>query len=332
MKVLVTGGSGFIGSALVRYLLDNTPHQVINLDKLTYAANPKALLGYEKHPNYVFIKGDICDRELLETTFETHKPDWVVHLAAESHVDKSIYAPAEFINTNIVGTYHILEQCLAYWHVLKKSKQQQFRFLHISTDEVFGDLSPEENPFDESSPYNPSSPYSASKASSDHLVRAWHRTYQLPVLITNCSNNYGPYQNDEKLIPKMIKNGIEGKPLPIYGNGQQVRDWLHVKDHAEALVCVLEKGKIGETYCIGGNREVRNLDLVHIICKKLDLLIPENAPHQKLITYVNDREGHDFRYAINTNKVTRLSWYQKRDLDTTIEKLILFYYKHNDSE
>lgn len=331
MKVLVTGGSGFIGSALVRHLLDTTSHQVINLDKLTYAANPKALLGYEKHPNYVFIKGDICDRELLETTFETHKPDWVVHLAAESHVDKSIYAPAEFINTNIIGTYHILEQCLAYWHVLKKSKQQQFRFLHISTDEVFGDLSPEDNPFDESSPYKPSSPYSASKASGDHLVRAWHRTYQLPVLITNCSNNYGPFQNDEKLIPKMIKNGIEGKPLPIYGDGQQIRDWLHVKDHAEALVFVLEKGRIGETYCIGGNREVRNLDLVHIICKKLDLLIPENAPHQKLITYVNDREGHDFRYAINTDKITSLLWQQKRDLDTTIEKLILSYHVHNDS-
>ncbi|NAW59562.1 MULTISPECIES: dTDP-glucose 4,6-dehydratase [unclassified Vibrio] len=322
MKILITGGSGFIGSALVRHFLDNTPHQIVNLDKLTYAADPKALEAYQQHPNYTFIQGDIGDGCLLEQIFEAHQPSWVFHLAAESHVDKSIYASADFIETNVIGTYRLLETALGYWHTLTPKKKYTFRFLHISTDEVYGDLElGTHQSFNEDSPYKPSSPYSASKASSDHLVRAWHRTYGLPILITNCSNNYGPFQHREKLIPKMITNALAGNALPIYGTGKQVRDWLHVDDHVRALHLVMQKGKVGETYCIGGNCEKTNLEVVTLICENLDRIVPHNAPHAALIRFVADREGHDQRYAIDSSKISNLGWSPSHFFDYEVNRL-----------
>ncbi|WP_237485397.1 dTDP-glucose 4,6-dehydratase [Vibrio hippocampi] len=320
--LLITGGSGFIGSALIRHILDNTSHRVINFDKLTYAVNPLSLDNYQSHPNYTFIHGDICDGDQLEATFDKHQPDYVVHLAAESHVDKSIYASSAFIQTNIIGTYQLLQCTLGYWHTLETDKQSAFRLLHISTDEVFGDLEPNDAPFTERSRYKPSSPYSASKASSDHLVRAWHRTYGLPILISNCSNNYGPYQHAEKLIPKLIHNAYLQLPLPIYGDGQQIRDWLHVDDHAQAMLLLLEKGKVGETYCVGGECERANLEIVNRICETMDGLFPNHAPHIDLIQHVKDREGHDVRYSVNTNKIKNLGWYPSKSLEYELPYLI----------
>lgn len=305
-----------------RYLISHTNHNVINLDKLTYAANPQALKEVQSHPNYTFIHGDICDGELLEQIFDHHQPTWVIHLAAESHVDKSIYAAQDFIQTNIVGTFQLLQTALGFWHTLDAKHKHAFRFLHVSTDEVYGELTPTNPPFHEHSHYQPSSPYSASKASSDHLVSAWHRTYGLPIIISNCSNNYGPYQHPEKLIPKMIQLASQGNPLPIYGSGQQIRDWLHVNDHVKALLPLLNKGKIGDSYCVGGKCEKNNLEVVNIICQAFDQLNPFSAPHSQLIIHVADREGHDYRYAINTQKIEGLGWQPENVFEDALFNLI----------
>lgn len=296
MKILVTGGCGFIGSAVVRHALEEG-HQVINVDKLTYAANPANLPGAEQNPNYAFAEVDICDREAVDAVFQAHKPDLVMHLAAESHVDRSIDGPGDFIRTNLIGTFTMLEAARAY-----RAGGAEIRFHHISTDEVFGSLG-DEGKFVETTPYDPRSPYSASKAGSDHLVRAWGETYGLPVVVTNCSNNYGPYHFPEKLIPLMILNALAGKPLPVYGKGENVRDWLYVEDHAKALLLVATKGRIGDTYNIGGDAEAQNIDIVRRICAILDELRPAAEPHENLITYVTDRPGHDFRYAIDATKI-----------------------------
>lgn len=296
MKILVTGGCGFIGSAVVRHALEEG-HQVINVDKLTYAANPANLPGAEQNPDYAFAEVDICDREAVDAVFQAHKPDLVMHLAAESHVDRSIDGPGDFIRTNLIGTFTMLEAARAY-----RAGGADIRFHHISTDEVFGSLG-DEGKFVETTPYDPRSPYSASKAGSDHLVRAWGETYGLPVVVTNCSNNYGPYHFPEKLIPLMILNALAGKPLPVYGKGENVRDWLYVEDHAKALLLVATKGRIGDTYNIGGDAEAQNIDIVRRICAILDELRPAAEPREKLITYVTDRPGHDFRYAIDATKI-----------------------------
>ena len=311
--ILITGGAGFIGSELVRHLIENTEYSVINIDKLTYSGNLQSLVSVENNENYIFMQIDICDENELKRVFTENKPDIVMHLAAESHVDRSIDGPKEFIQTNIVGTFVLLEQVRNYWQKLHGLKKEAFRFLHVSTDEVYGDLNGKEDFFLEDTAYDPSSPYSATKASSDHLVRAWFRTYQLPVLITNCSNNYGPYQFPEKLIPHIILNAIEGKDLPIYGDGKQIRDWLHVSDHVRALLTVALNGEVGETYNIGGNNEVQNIEVVKKICNILDTLIPDrlNAleSYIELITYVQDRPGHDVRYAIDNTKImSKLGW------------------------
>lgn len=304
MKILITGGAGFIGSAVIRNIINNRTDTVLNLDKLTYAGNLESLADIEGNSRYEFVKGDICDKTILDEIFSRFKPNVVMHLAAESHVDRSIDGPSDFIMTNIFGTFSILESSRTYWSSL--DDKSDFRFHHISTDEVYGSLG-DQGLFTELSSYNPSSPYSASKASSDHLVRAWNRTYGLPVLITNCSNNYGPYQFPEKLIPLAILNALEGKPIPIYGNGQQVRDWLHVNDHAQALYEVVTKGQVGETYNIGGNNEKTNLDVVLKICEILDTLVPKHPKNIKkysdLIDFVDDRPGHDHRYAIDASKI-----------------------------
>ena len=306
MKILVTGGAGFIGSAVIRHIISNTDDEVLNIDKLTYAGNLESLRDIDQSARYNFQQIDICDKEALEQAFNSFKPNLVMHLAAESHVDRSIDGPAEFINTNIVGTYHLLEAARQYWQNLDDLDKQQFKFHHISTDEVYGDLEGTTDLFTETTPYAPSSPYSASKASSDHLVRAWHRTYGFPILVTNCSNNYGPYHFPEKLIPLVILNALDGKALPIYGKGNQIRDWLFVEDHARALYKVVTEGKIGETYNIGGHNEKQNIEVVKTICHILDELKPQvnGQPYESLITFVKDRPGHDLRYAIDASKIT----------------------------
>ena len=327
MKVIVTGGAGFIGSAVIRQYIHNTEHEVINLDSLTYAGNLESLASIENHPRYHFEHVDIRNIDDVRRVFEQFQPDAVMHLAAESHVDRSIEGPADFIQTNIVGTYNLLDVAKKYWDDLAEDKKHTFRFHHVSTDEVYGDLE-KTGYFTEETAYEPSSPYSASKASSDHLVRAWHRTYGFPVVITNCSNNYGPYQFPEKLIPLVIINAKQGKPLPIYGEGDQIRDWLYVDDHANALRLVLEKGKIAETYNIGGHNEKTNLEVVKTICNILDGILAESefVPHESLITYVKDRPGHDVRYAIDASKIEKdLGWLPQETFETGLQKTIKWY-------
>lgn len=330
MRILVTGGAGFIGSALVRHLLSETDHEVLNLDKLTYAGNLESLASIEGHPRYRFLKADIADSEAVSRALAQFQPDAIMHLAAESHVDRSIDGPAAFIQTNIVGTYALLESTRAYWSSLNAERKAAFRFHHISTDEVYGDLHGVDDLFTETTPYAPSSPYSASKAASDHLVRAWHRTYGLPVLLTNCSNNYGPYHFPEKLIPLMILNALEGKPLPVYGDGLQVRDWLFVEDHARALVEVVTRGQVGETYNIGGHNEQKNIEVVRGICTLLEELAPAKpagiARFEDLITHVKDRPGHDLRYAIDAGKIEReLGWKPQETFHSGLRKTVQWY-------
>ena len=329
-KFLITGGAGFIGSAVVRHIIENTQDSAVNVDKLTYAGNLESLEFVENNPRYAFEQVDICDAKTLARVFEQHKPDAVMHLAAESHVDRSIDGPAAFIETNIVGTYTLLEASRAYWNSLDDEKKAAFRFHHISTDEVYGDLEGTDDLFTETTPYAPSSPYSASKASSDHLVRAWLRTYGLPTIVTNCSNNYGPFHFPEKLIPLMILNALDGKPLPVYGNGQQIRDWLFVEDHARALYKVVTEGEIGETYNIGGHNEKANIDVVRTICDLLEELAPNKpagvAKYEDLITYVKDRPGHDVRYAIDAAKIGReLGWKPQETFESGIRKTVEWY-------
>jgi dTDP-glucose 4,6-dehydratase len=329
-KLLITGGAGFIGSALVRYVLGTTSDQVVNLDKLTYAGNLQSLASVSNDPRYRFEHVDICDAAEVARVFREHQPDAVMHLAAESHVDRSISGPAAFIETNIVGTYTLLEAARAYWSSLEGDKKASFRFHHISTDEVYGSLG-ETGFFTEETAYQPNSPYSASKAASDHLVRAWHHTYGLPVVTTNCSNNYGPYHFPEKLIPLMILNAVNGKPLPIYGRGDNIRDWLYVEDHARALYLVMNQGRLGETYNIGGWNEKTNLDVVQAICAILDELHPQGAPHSRLITYVQDRPGHDHRYAIDASKIEReLGWKPQETFETGLRKTVEWYLANGD--
>lgn len=328
MKILVTGGAGFIGSAVIRHIIENTDDSVINVDKLTYAGNLESLQGFDQNSRYVFEHVDICDSIAVERVFREHRPDVVMHLAAESHVDRSITGPAEFIQTNIVGTYVLLEAARGYWNGLEAAGKEAFRFHHISTDEVYGDLEGPEDLFTESTPYQPSSPYSASKASSDHLVRAWNRTFGLPTLITNCSNNYGPCHFPEKLIPLVILNALEGKQLPVYGKGNQVRDWLYVEDHARALYKVVNEGVVGETYNIGGHNEKQNIEVVRTLCALLDELCPQSPfkPHASLITYVTDRPGHDVRYAIDATKIQReLGWTPVETFESGIRKTVEWY-------
>ncbi|WP_318840374.1 dTDP-glucose 4,6-dehydratase [Providencia sp. PROV083] len=330
MKILITGGAGFIGSAVVRHIINNTNDVIINVDKLTYAGNLESLNSVCENNRYTFIQADICDAKLITDIFKQHQPDAIMHLAAESHVDRSIDGPSEFIQTNIIGTYTLLEAARQYWNQLPTDKKAAFRFHHISTDEVYGDLESTTDLFTETTPYAPSSPYSASKASSDHLVRAWQRTYGLPTIVTNCSNNYGPYHYPEKLIPLIILNALEGKPLPVYGNGQQIRDWLYVEDHARALYKVVTEGKIGETYNIGGHNEKANIDVVKTICSILDELVP-NKPnginhYEELITYVTDRPGHDLRYAIDATKIkNELNWVPEETFETGLRKTVEWY-------
>jgi dTDP-glucose 4,6-dehydratase len=344
---LITGGAGFIGSAVVRELIQNSTHRVVSVDKLTYAGNLESLASVETSERYAFVQADICDVPAMQQLFEQHQPDVVMHLAAESHVDRSIDGPAEFIQTNVVGTTVLLEAARSYWNSLEGERRDAFRFHHISTDEVYGDLEGTDDLFTEETSYAPSSPYSASKASSDHLVRAWQRTYGLPTLVTNCSNNYGPYHFPEKLIPLMILNALAGKPLPVYGDGQQIRDWLYVEDHARALIKVAMEGQVGETYNIGGHNEQTNLHVVETICDILDELVPsqayestQNATHhsqltthhsplttyKQLITFVTDRPGHDVRYAIDASKIEReLGWVPEETFETGLRKTVQWY-------
>lgn len=332
MNILVTGGAGFIGSAVVRLLIQQTDHRVINVDKLTYAANLDNLKSIDQSPRYTFIKADICDEPLMKELFQKHQPDAVIHLAAESHVDRSIDGPRVFMETNILGTYSLLQAARNVWKSWTEDRQQAFRFLHVSTDEVYGSLG-DEGFFTETTPYAPRSPYSASKASSDMLVRAWHHTFGLPVLVSNCSNNYGLYQFPEKLIPVIILNALKGLPLPVYGTGQNVRDWLYVEDHARALYLILQKGRVGETYNIGGHNEMKNLDLVREICRILDELIPDSvhSPHENLITFVPDRPGHDLRYAIDAGKIQReLGWTPSVTIQEGLRKTVQWYLDNRD--
>ena len=329
-KFLITGGAGFIGSALIRHIINKTKHRVLNIDKLTYAGNLDSLKQIDKCNRYIFKKIDICNKKKIKKIIFNYKPNIVIHLAAESHVDRSIDGPREFINTNILGTYNLLEVTRNYFMNLKGSKKKNFIFHHVSTDEVYGDLKKKKNFFTEKTPYAPNSPYSASKASSDHLVRAWHRTFKLPIIITNCSNNYGPYQFPEKLIPLIITNALQFKKLPVYGKGNQIRDWLYVEDHAEALLHIALKGRIGETYNIGGQNEMKNIDVVRIVCKILNKLRPikfSNVKrYEQLIRYVEDRPGHDVRYAIDISKIKReLNWFPKETFESGIKKTIEWY-------
>tara|TARA_B100001093_G_C26784205_1_gene995943 strand:- start:640 stop:1674 length:1035 start_codon:yes stop_codon:yes gene_type:complete len=333
MKFLITGGAGFIGSALIRKIINETDNVVINIDKITYAASRLSLKTIEDNENYFFEKVDICDINLIRGIFTKYNPDAVIHLAAESHVDRSIEDANNFINTNIFGTYNLLEQSKNYFNSINIDKQKKFKFLHISTDEVYGDLDFDEAPANEKKSYAPSSPYSASKASSDHLVRAWERTYNLPTLITNCSNNYGPYQFSEKLIPLIILNALEKKPLPIYGDGNQIRDWLYVEDHIDAILTVMEKGKKGNTYNVGGDNEIKNIDVVNNICDILDELVPVNGgnifSYSDLIQFVEDRPGHDRRYSIDATKIRdQLGWKPKESFKTGIRKTVEWYIKN----
>jgi dTDP-glucose 4,6-dehydratase len=326
LTIFVTGGAGFIGSAVVRHLLGDTHARVINIDKLTYAANLESLPGAVGNPHYAFEKACICEAPPLRQLFEKYQPDAIMHLAAESHVDRSIDGPSEFIQTNIVGTFTLLQESLRYWRTQSPEKRAKFRFLHISTDEVFGSLG-DDGFFTETTPYSPNSPYSASKASSDHLVRAWRETYDLPTLMTNCSNNYGPYHFPEKLIPHMIIKGLAGEPLPVYGDGSNIRDWLYVEDHAKALTLVLERGVVGETYNVGGRNERSNLQVVETICDLLDQISPgADGSRRNLISFVEDRRGHDRRYAIDASKLERdLGWHAEEHFDSGIEKTVHWY-------
>ncbi|WAU76016.1 dTDP-glucose 4,6-dehydratase [Acinetobacter sp. TR3] len=328
MRIIVTGGAGFIGSSVIRHIIKNTNDEVLNIDKLTYAGNLESLKEIDQNPRYQFQQVDICDASKLEQIFEQFQPDAVMHLAAESHVDRSIDGPSTFIQTNIVGTYTLLEAARKYWQRLDEIKKVNFRFHHISTDEVYGDLDGTTDLFTEATPYAPSSPYSASKASSDHLVRAWQRTYGLPTIVTNCSNNYGPYHFPEKLIPLVILNALDSKALPIYGTGNQIRDWLFVEDHARALYQVVTQGSVGETYNIGGHNEKQNIEVVKTICRILDQLRPQNnaQPYENLITFVKDRPGHDLRYAIDASKIeNELGWKPLETFETGIRKTIEWY-------
>ncbi len=350
MKILVSGGAGFIGSAVVRHIINDTTDSVVNLDKLTYAGNLENLARVSNNKRYAFEQVDICNRAELERVFALHQPDAVMHLAAESHVDRSIDGPSDFIETNIVGTYTLLEAARNYWQQLEETRKVAFRFHHISTDEVYGDLPHPDDVavatdhprdshaglplFTETTPYAPSSPYSASKAGSDHLVRAWRRTYGLPTLVTNCSNNYGPYHFPEKLIPHVILNALHGKPLPIYGNGDQIRDWLYVEDHARALYRVITQGEVGETYNIGGHNEKKNIEVVQTICAILDILVADKSPqggYASLITYVKDRPGHDRRYAIDASKIAReLDWKPEETFESGLRKTVKWYLSNEE--
>ncbi|HEU5295872.1 MAG TPA: dTDP-glucose 4,6-dehydratase [Burkholderiaceae bacterium] len=332
MTVLVTGGAGFIGSNFVLDWLQQSEEPIVNLDALTYAGNLENLSSLDGDRRHHFVRGDICDRPLLDHLLATHRPRALVHFAAESHVDRSIHGPSAFVRTNIEGSFHLLEAARAFWQTLAGSEREGFRFLHVSTDEVYGSLSPEAPAFTEAHPYEPNSPYSASKAASDHLVRAWHHTYGLPALTTNCSNNYGPYQFPEKLIPLMIVNALAGKPLPIYGDGMNVRDWLYVRDHCSGIRAVLARGRVGETYNIGGWNEMPNKQIVETVCALLDELRPDAAgAHARLITYVTDRPGHDRRYAIDAHKMEReLGWRPAETFDTGIRKTAQWYLDHAD--
>lgn len=333
MKILITGGAGFIGGAVVRHLIAATAHEVVNLDALTYAANPASLTSVEGNPRYAFEFADIRDSVQLKAIFQKHRPDAVMHLAAESHVDRSIDGPADFIDTNITGTYRLLEEALDYWRGLEGEKKAGFRFHHVSTDEVFGSLGPNDPAFTPDTPYRPRSPYSASKAASDHLALAWHHTYGLPVVLSNCSNNYGPYQFPEKLIPLMIVRALLGQPLPVYGRGLNVRDWLFVDDHATALVTILEKGRLGENYLVGGQSEMRNIDVVNMLCDLMDELVPQSPskPHASLISYVTDRPGHDHRYAIDPSKLqSELGWSPSVTFAQGLRKTVQWYLEHKE--
>ena len=325
MKLLVTGGAGFIGSAVVRYFAGQSSVDVVNVDALTYAGNPDSLAAVSQAPNYTFIKADICERDLVARIFREHKPDAVMHLAAESHVDRSIDGSADFVRTNVQGTHTLLDVARAYWSELDAPQKKRFRFHHVSTDEVYGELG-DEGAFTEDTPYAPNSPYAATKASSDHLVRAWHRTYGLPTIVSNCSNNYGPFQFPEKLIPLTILNALEGRPLPVYGRGENVRDWLYVGDHVAALDLILREGEIGDTYNIGGGAEMKNIDVVRTICSLMDELSPKSKPHAELITFVTDRPGHDFRYAINADKIdVALGWRPRETFASGLRETVTWY-------
>lgn len=325
MRVIVTGGAGFIGSALVRYLILDKGYEVLNVDALTYAGNLDSLKLVEDRANYRFLHANVCDRRAMDQAIMDFRPDRIMHLAAESHVDRSITGAADFIQTNVIGTFSLLEAARSYWDRLEGAAKDEFRFLHVSTDEVYGSLG-SDGLFSEETPYDPSSPYSASKASSDHLATAWQRTYGLPIVVSNCSNNYGPFHFPEKLIPLTILNALAGERLPVYGKGENVRDWLYVEDHARALDLIIERGRVGETYNVGGRNERRNIDVVQRICTVLDELVPSNRPHKELIEFVSDRPGHDGRYAIDATKLeTELGWRAQENFDTGIEKTVQWY-------